>query len=82
MPFKPKRPCSQPGCPELTGTRFCPAHAKEEDARYRNYQRDPKINRRYDTGGERSARPTSKPTRCARTAWPVAGTRPWLRSTT
>ena len=39
MPFKPKRPCSQPGCPE---------HARAEDTRYRTYQRDPKINRRYD----------------------------------
>ncbi|QOQ39385.1 HNH endonuclease [Trueperella pecoris] len=48
MPKKPKRPCSHPACPELTDTRFCPAHAKEEDARYRKYQRDPKINRRYD----------------------------------
>ena len=48
MPFKPKRPCSQPGCPELTETRFCPEHARAEDTRYRTYQRDPKINRRYD----------------------------------
>lgn len=48
MPKKPKRPCSHPACPELTDTRFCPAHAKEENARYWKYQRDPKINRRYD----------------------------------
>lgn len=48
VPKKPKRPCSQPGCPELTDHRFCPAHAKAEDQRYRRHQRDPKINKRYD----------------------------------
>ncbi|MDP9832664.1 HNH endonuclease [Trueperella abortisuis] len=48
MPRKPKRPCSHPGCPELTDTRFCETHAKSEDQRYRTYQRDPKINKRYD----------------------------------
>ncbi|RKX02326.1 HNH endonuclease [Corynebacterium diphtheriae] len=48
MPSKPKRPCSHPGCPELTEKRFCPEHACAEDTRYRKYQRDPKINRRYD----------------------------------
>ena len=48
VPRKPKRPCSHPGCPELTEKRFCSEHARAEDTRYRNYQRDPKINRRYD----------------------------------
>ncbi|MDZ3745338.1 HNH endonuclease [Pseudoglutamicibacter cumminsii] len=48
VPRKPKRPCSQPGCPELTDHRFCPAHARAEDERYRTYQRDPAINKRYD----------------------------------
>lgn len=48
VPRKPKRPCSQPGCPELTDHRFCKTHAKAEDRRYRTYQRDPKINKRYD----------------------------------
>lgn len=47
MPYKPKRPCSANGCPNLTETRFCPDHAKEEDKRYRTFQRDPEINRRY-----------------------------------
>ena len=47
MPTYPKRPCSHPGCPELTATRFCEYHAEVEDKRYRAYQRDPKINRRY-----------------------------------
>lgn len=48
MPRKPARPCSHPGCPELTHGRFCPAHAKVEDERYRRWQRDPKINKRYN----------------------------------
>lgn len=48
VPRKPKRPCSQPGCPELTDHRFCPAHVRAEDERYRTYQRDPAINKRYD----------------------------------
>lgn len=47
MPKKPARPCSAPGCPELTHDRFCSKHAKTEVKRYRKYQRDPKINRRY-----------------------------------
>lgn len=48
MPVKPATPCSQPGCPELSHERFCPTHAKAEDQRYRTYQRDPAINKRYD----------------------------------
>lgn len=33
--------------PEPHHARFCEAHAKAEDERYRKWQRDPKINRRY-----------------------------------
>lgn len=47
MPYKPKRPCSHPGCPELTDTRFCVAHAKQEARRYERYQRDPAVKKRY-----------------------------------
>lgn len=47
MPRKPASPCSYPGCPKLTHDRRCEAHAKSEDERYRRYQRDPKINKRY-----------------------------------
>lgn len=39
MPRKPKRPCSYPGCPELTDRRFCEEHAKKEAARYEKYDR-------------------------------------------
>lgn len=36
MPRRPKRPCSYPGCPELTepGQRFCNKHKKQEQKRY------------------------------------------------
>ena len=41
MPRKPKRPCSYPGCPNLTDGRFCPEHEKNEAKRYEKYDRDP-----------------------------------------
>ena len=47
MPLKPKRPCSYPGCPNLTTERFCEAHAKKESQRYERYDRDPAKKKRY-----------------------------------
>ena len=38
MPRKPKRPCSYPGCPNLTDGRFCPEHEKKEAKRYEKYE--------------------------------------------
>ena len=29
MPWKPPKPCSAPGCGELTHDRYCPAHARQ-----------------------------------------------------
>ena len=49
MPYKPKTPWRYPGCPKLSAERFCPQHTQVEDQRYRRYQRDPEINRRYGT---------------------------------
>lgn len=40
MPRKPKRPCSYPGCPNLTDGRFCPEHEKKEAKRYEKYDRE------------------------------------------
>ena len=34
MPYKPKHPCSYPGCPELTNERYCPKHKKLTNAQY------------------------------------------------
>ena len=47
MPYKPKRPCSSPGCPNLTEGQFCEEHAKQEARRYEWYSRDPAAKKRY-----------------------------------
>ena len=47
MPIKPKRPCSFPGCPELTDGMFCEEHAKQEARRYERYGRYPAAKKRY-----------------------------------
>lgn len=31
MPSKPKRPCGQPGCRNLTSDRYCEAHRKQRE---------------------------------------------------
>jgi 5-methylcytosine-specific restriction protein A len=48
MPYKPKRPCSYPGCPKLTDSCFCEEHRKQEQRNYNRYQRDPETNKRYN----------------------------------
>jgi 5-methylcytosine-specific restriction protein A len=53
MPLKPKRPCSYPGCPNLTAERFCEEHAKKESQRYERYDRDPDKKKRYDRSWRR-----------------------------
>ena len=47
MPRRPKRPCSFPGCPNLTHGRFCDEHAKAEAKRYERYDRSPEGKKRY-----------------------------------
>ena len=41
MPYKPKRPCSYPGCPRLTAGRYCEEHQKVVTAHYNKHERDP-----------------------------------------
>ena len=53
MPKRPKRPCSFPGCPELTDGRFCPVHDKQEAQLYEKYQRDPATKKRYGRAWKR-----------------------------
>lgn len=53
MPRRPKRPCSYPGCPNLTDGRFCEEHAKLEAKRYERYERDPATKRRYGRAWKR-----------------------------
>lgn len=47
MPAKPKRPCSSPGCPELTTERFCELH-KQKAYDYDRY-RGTSTERGYDS---------------------------------
>lgn len=47
IPRKPKRPCSHPGCSELTDGRFCEKHQKLHDQHYNKYERDPETRKRY-----------------------------------
>ena len=53
VPRKPKKPCSYPGCPELTEGRYCEKHQKQENARYEKYDRDPAVRRRYGRAWKR-----------------------------
>ena len=48
MPFKPKRPCSYPGCPRLTEGRFCENHQQKTEKEY-NHQRGSAASRGYDS---------------------------------
>ncbi|MEG0957749.1 MAG: HNH endonuclease signature motif containing protein [Anaerovoracaceae bacterium] len=53
MPRKPKRPCSFPGCPNLTEGRFCEEHEKEERRNYEKYGRSKDTRRRYGRAWKR-----------------------------
>lgn len=53
MPMRPKKPCSYPGCPNLTNGRFCEEHQREENKRYEKYYRNPAVHRRYGRAWKR-----------------------------
>lgn len=53
MPRKPKRPCSYPGCPELTDDRYCEQHQSLVNKQYNKYQRNPESNKRYGRSWKR-----------------------------
>jgi 5-methylcytosine-specific restriction protein A len=53
MPYKPKSPCAFPGCPRLTGGRFCDEHAKQDAREYERYRRDPDTRRHYGKAWKR-----------------------------
>ena len=53
MPRKPKRPCSAPGCPELTDGQYCERHHVEVTRAY-NQQRDPDVKRLYGNRWQRA----------------------------
>ena len=47
MPYKPKKPCAYPGCPELTDGRYCAKHQKLINKQYEKYNRNPVTRKRY-----------------------------------
>ena len=47
MPYKAKRPCKHPGCPNLTDRDYCREHLKEYNYEYNHYHRAPDTNSRY-----------------------------------
>lgn len=47
MPYKPKKPCAYPGCPNLTHSRYCEAHASQANREYNQYRRRPDSNKVY-----------------------------------
>jgi len=47
MPYKPKRPCSHPGCPNLTYSQFCEKHSKLNARLYEKYQRRSDTQKHY-----------------------------------
>lgn len=47
MPVKPKKPCRQPGCPELVDTGYCDRHKKQEQKQY-DERRGSSTERGYD----------------------------------
>ena len=49
MPRRFKTPCRFSGCAKLTNDRYCEKHRKTINNYYNKYQRDPEINRRYDS---------------------------------
>ena len=40
MPYKPKKPCNYPGCPELTDGAYCDRHRRQVSREYNTYSRD------------------------------------------
>lgn len=40
MPYRPKKPCRYPRCPELTNELFCGKHKREDNKIYNQYKRD------------------------------------------
>ena len=47
MPRKPPRPCSFPGCPNLTDGQYCGEHRVLARRVYDRYGRDPDVRRKY-----------------------------------
>ena len=66
MPTRPKRPCSYPGCPNLTDGQYCEQHRKEARQKYDKYERSRMSTRPTAERGNESVTATqrSTPARC------------------
>lgn len=53
MPSKPKRPCSYPGCPNLTDGQYCEEHRVQERRKYDKYERSPDVHKKYGRAWKR-----------------------------
>ena len=53
MPTYPKRPCSFPGCPNLTSGQYCDVHRTEARRRYDKYERSPDVHKQYGRAWKR-----------------------------
>ena len=49
MPYKPLKPCSYPGCPNLTDKRYCHKHKKLTDKQYNKYHRNREAEKIYNS---------------------------------
>ena len=49
MPFKQKKTCAAPGCPNLTDERYCEQHQRQANKDYDRYHRS-KENRYHNSG--------------------------------
>lgn len=53
MPRKPKRPCSYPGCPNLTDGQYCKEHEAAARRQYNRYGRPADSNKKYGRAWKR-----------------------------
>ena len=53
MPRKPKRPCSYPGCPNLTDGQYCKEHEAIARRQYNKYERSADVNKKYGRAWKR-----------------------------
>lgn len=53
MPYKPKRPCTFPGCPRLADSQYCKEHQRQVTAHYNRHERDPASKKRYGRAWKR-----------------------------
>lgn len=53
VPYKPKRPCAHPGCPNLTDGQYCKEHQRKATEEYNKHERSPDVNKTYGRSWKR-----------------------------